>query len=303
MLFIPHAKREVGGDTAFSFDLTDGRAALCGLGVVLEAFTSAENRFARPGILIEIRQLQPDSRPVFEKMSAMPRAKRRATTQPSTAAPPPIGSMRTLAAIPSERPRAFTSAIEMVGTVSLASSAAPGIETPPLQEPPRRPAGSGAMFEEAVAATARGPAFAQSSGAILQGAEDVRAEARRAPRLVRRWNALSPSRRWLVAGGAGSIAVTLIVLIATSGSKTSSPRAPAPAARTSALFAGDDEAANATAAPAPAKKPPVVKKKKKRVATKRIAAKSATKQPIKKPAKRTSKLVVKKKPCSSLDCV
>jgi hypothetical protein len=36
VIFIPHANRPVGSDTAFSFDLASGGSALCGLGTVLD---------------------------------------------------------------------------------------------------------------------------------------------------------------------------------------------------------------------------------------------------------------------------
>ncbi|MGE0546630.1 MAG: hypothetical protein AB7O24_09525 [Kofleriaceae bacterium] len=67
-IFLPQAKRDVGTETGFSFDLSNGRAALCGVGTVIEAFTTEDNRFGKPGILIDISALQPDSRPVFKQL-------------------------------------------------------------------------------------------------------------------------------------------------------------------------------------------------------------------------------------------
>jgi hypothetical protein len=192
VIFIPHAKRLVGADVAFSFDLSDGRAALCGVGVVLEQLTSADNRFGRPGIAIEIRQLQRDSRPVFEEMSTMQRAKRSVVSEPQTMTSPPSAtssvSPRTLTAIPSHRPHAVTAAIEIDSAVAIAKRSAVErsgglsqrtlgalpIAVPaaiPSLVPPRslegtqpRAAGSGALFESATA----GASLAQASGAIVE---------------------------------------------------------------------------------------------------------------------------------------
>jgi hypothetical protein len=68
-VFVPTpATRPIGLETAFSIDLLDGRPALRGLGVVLDAWADADNRFGRPGICFGIRKLTADSEKVFEQI-------------------------------------------------------------------------------------------------------------------------------------------------------------------------------------------------------------------------------------------
>src|SRR5260221_14358688 len=60
--------RQIGLVSAFSVDLTDGRAMLRGYGVVLDAWPTAENRFGRPGVHIGIHKLTADSQAVFDQL-------------------------------------------------------------------------------------------------------------------------------------------------------------------------------------------------------------------------------------------
>jgi hypothetical protein len=128
MIFIPSAKRSVGRDVAFSFDLTEGRPVLCGVGVVMEQFPDASNPFGRAGIVIEIRQLQADSRPVLEKLATMQRMRRGGPAQARETTPPPATpapiSPRTLTSTPSHRSRAVTAAIEIDSAIAIAKESA-----------------------------------------------------------------------------------------------------------------------------------------------------------------------------------
>ena len=214
LIFIPQAKRQVGIDAAFSFDLKDGRTALCGVGVVLEQFTDADNRFGRPGVVIELRQLQDSSRPVFEQMSAMQRARRGTSREVRPTAPPPMGettpvSPRKLTPIPSYRPRAITSAIEIDSAMAFAKETAaaksgglskrtlpsmpiavpkliptvPRGNAPPPEEPPVQAAS--AMHVDAAPddeptqppPLPAAPQLAQASGALVDHAAPVLADA------------------------------------------------------------------------------------------------------------------------------
>jgi hypothetical protein len=60
--------RPVGLESAFSVDLTDGTPMVRGLGVVLDAWSTADNRFKKPGVLIGIQKLTSDSKKVFESL-------------------------------------------------------------------------------------------------------------------------------------------------------------------------------------------------------------------------------------------
>ncbi|MDB4959157.1 MAG: hypothetical protein JWO36_6726 [Myxococcales bacterium] len=80
------ATRPVGLETPFSVDLVSGAPALRGLGVVLGAWSTAENRFGRPGVHIGVRRLTSDSERVFEQLLIA----RAAAADPATTPPPPI---------------------------------------------------------------------------------------------------------------------------------------------------------------------------------------------------------------------
>jgi hypothetical protein len=70
-IFIPDARRAVGTDLAFSFELADAVNVLLGVGNVVEEFSDADNRFARPGIVVSVKKLKRDSIDVFKRMLAM----------------------------------------------------------------------------------------------------------------------------------------------------------------------------------------------------------------------------------------
>lgn len=67
--FIPgaHAKR-AGVETAFSLRLADGTPMLLGLCVVLESWATAENPYGRPGVMLGIRKLTPESKLMFQQL-------------------------------------------------------------------------------------------------------------------------------------------------------------------------------------------------------------------------------------------
>ena len=69
------SQRAVGLETAFSIDLVDHTPALRGIGVVLEAWSTADNPFGRPGLQLGIRRLTADSEPVFERLLRAQEAK------------------------------------------------------------------------------------------------------------------------------------------------------------------------------------------------------------------------------------
>lgn len=60
--------RSVGLETAFSIDLADHTPALRGVGVVLEAWTTPQNPFGRPGLRLGIRRLTADSEPIYDRL-------------------------------------------------------------------------------------------------------------------------------------------------------------------------------------------------------------------------------------------
>ncbi|MEO8552589.1 MAG: PEGA domain-containing protein [Kofleriaceae bacterium] len=60
--------RSVGLETAFSIDLADHTPALRGVGVVLQAWTTPQNPFGRPGLQLGIRRLTADSEPMFDRL-------------------------------------------------------------------------------------------------------------------------------------------------------------------------------------------------------------------------------------------
>jgi hypothetical protein len=67
--FIPSKdSRPIGMATAFSIRLADGTSMLRGEGVVVDAWTTAENPFKRPGIQLGIHRLDDACAPLFEEM-------------------------------------------------------------------------------------------------------------------------------------------------------------------------------------------------------------------------------------------
>ncbi len=132
-VFIPNAKRDVGVDTAFSFDLATGQSALCGLGTVLDHFTTSDNRFGRPGIVVGVSRLQRDTQRVYEDMLVARAAVATSEHEPEPE-PRPTTTPGMLAAAgdratptPWMKPRTMTGAIEIVDSVTVraATLAAP----------------------------------------------------------------------------------------------------------------------------------------------------------------------------------
>ena len=88
--------RPVGLKTAFSVDLVDGSPALRGRGIVLDAWTTAQNPFGRPGVHLGVRRLTEDSERVFARLlvakatpAAVPTLSRTKTVR---ATPPPMAT-------------------------------------------------------------------------------------------------------------------------------------------------------------------------------------------------------------------
>ena len=179
-LFIPHAKRPVGGDTAFSFDLNDGSAALRGLGLVLEQHTTSDNRYGRPGVVIEIRQLQPDTQRVFDEMSSL---REKPLETKSAPAKPTLTALPTL-------PRAVTSVIEIPDVKQVAKRTMNIIAVPKsiprtdssrsVTIPPKKFAdGSGALSESTVRAAIERPRLDPMSLLAKPAAANSRAATQR----------------------------------------------------------------------------------------------------------------------------
>ena len=148
-VFVPHAKRQVGVDCAFSFDLANGTSALCGLGTVLDHFTTPNNRFRRPGVVIGITRLQADTPRVFEDL-LIARAFARDAGHPD-AEIESAGAERAhlgnaddagrATPVPVRMARAVTSAIEVVDTAAVKAprltAPLPAIAVPTILPPPR----------------------------------------------------------------------------------------------------------------------------------------------------------------------
>lgn len=67
--FIPSAHAKYAGvESAFSLRLADGTPMLRGECVVLESWTTAENPYGRPGVLLGIRKLTPESKLMFVEL-------------------------------------------------------------------------------------------------------------------------------------------------------------------------------------------------------------------------------------------
>ncbi len=95
--------RMIGLETAFSVDLADHTPALRGIGVVLQAWNTADNPFGRPGLQLGIRRLTSDSEPVFERLLRAQEAK-----LPATAVAPPVLVRASTPAMPVPRPGTTT---------------------------------------------------------------------------------------------------------------------------------------------------------------------------------------------------
>ncbi|MGN6104659.1 MAG: hypothetical protein ACTHU0_06125, partial [Kofleriaceae bacterium] len=114
--------RPVGLDTAFSIQLADQTPVLRGLCTVVDAWTTAENPFKRPGIRLGIKRLTPDSVEVFARLKAArfdtpPRA--HTDTTPMPASSPLDASLplvRTAPVPPTPTPRAPGITLAPVGS-------------------------------------------------------------------------------------------------------------------------------------------------------------------------------------------
>jgi hypothetical protein len=65
--------RPIGLETPFSIQLADKQPVLRGLCIVLDAWTTADNRYRRPGIRLGIRRLTAESQVVFDRLRAASR--------------------------------------------------------------------------------------------------------------------------------------------------------------------------------------------------------------------------------------
>jgi hypothetical protein len=71
--FIPTSDmRPLGTATTFSIRLADGTQLLRGEGVVLDAWTTSENRFKRPGVHLGIHRLFDDSSATYDQLNTEP---------------------------------------------------------------------------------------------------------------------------------------------------------------------------------------------------------------------------------------
>jgi hypothetical protein len=149
-VFISHARRSVGEVIAFSFDLADGSPALSGLGAVIERFTTADNRFGRPGIVIALHRLTKTSKRVFGDLSAArgsaPEPVRRDETpalasargvtstiqmiDPEGLTPIPQPPPRSVEVPRTQHPRTATRPIAVIATSSQAKRTPPSMKIP-----------------------------------------------------------------------------------------------------------------------------------------------------------------------------
>jgi hypothetical protein len=68
------AAQRVGKELPFSIQLADGSDALRGQCVVLDAWTTPDNKFARPGLRLQLKEMAPESQDVLEQMLGARRA-------------------------------------------------------------------------------------------------------------------------------------------------------------------------------------------------------------------------------------
>ena len=119
--------RSVGLETAFSIDLADHTPALRGVGVVLQAWTTPQNAFGRPGLQLGIRRLTADSEPIFDRLLFA-----REATAATPTATAKLRPMQVIVAKPGvKRPLAPTMQVPL---------GAPKPETAPPPEVPPEPA-------------------------------------------------------------------------------------------------------------------------------------------------------------------
>jgi WAS/WASL-interacting protein len=105
------AMRPVGLETAFSVDLEDGTPVLRGLGVVLDAWTTKDNPYGRPGVRLGVRRLTTDSAKVFEQLLIARALAENAEVDPNTEVDVQLpASPQPLPQIPSPDPHAHAHA-------------------------------------------------------------------------------------------------------------------------------------------------------------------------------------------------
>ncbi len=115
--FIPSLDtRPIGIATAFSIRLADGTPLLRGQGVVLDAWSHADNPFKRPGVHLGIHRLNEDSTDVFEEL-LVPR---------SAAVSLPIAAQLRML-------RAPAPAITLEELANVAALDTPTVQMPPLE--------------------------------------------------------------------------------------------------------------------------------------------------------------------------
>ena len=135
--------RPVGLESAFSVDLTDGRAMLRGYGAVLDAWPTAQNRYGRPGIQIGIHRLTTDSQAVFEQLLiaralASDKRETKAAARTMTRQMPAV-SARASSAPASSAPATSTPASSAPASSAPASSAPATSALPVIPQPPAEP--------------------------------------------------------------------------------------------------------------------------------------------------------------------
>jgi len=89
-IFIPNGRREVGTTLPFSFELANEESVLVGIGLVVEAYATVNNRFGREGIVIDVKKLKRESVPIFERMLAARKQARAERTAPPLTFPRPV---------------------------------------------------------------------------------------------------------------------------------------------------------------------------------------------------------------------
>jgi hypothetical protein len=243
-IFIPHASREPGTDTAFSFDLSGGKQALCGLGTVREHFPTAENRFRRPGIVIAISRLQSGSDQVFQDLLvaraiAINEFEEEAATRVVDAKPRTDRETP----LPVARARGVTGAIEIVDSVALKAAllhspkvrrSSPILMTPsratspPLAQQPTasakpsptiEPATTVAPSDESLPAplpdsSAAGKPLALAESSAVTPSGRVQTDAvtvAAAPSKLELLKRFTTRRRWQIAAIAGSVGIAVLV--------------------------------------------------------------------------------------------
>jgi hypothetical protein len=151
--------RPVGLETAFSIQLADKQPVLRGLCVVLDAWTTPDNRYKRPGIRLGIKRLTSDSQIVFDRLRAaskapavsqsaetaipgvsLPAAPPSATRSALSPPAPPVGTpLAPLSAMPPPAPPVGTPLAPLSALPPPAPPVRPPVLPPPAAPPPTAP--------------------------------------------------------------------------------------------------------------------------------------------------------------------